>query len=188
MSLLVPTLTVQVIFSDETTVELGHKAKPFVRRSKGCRIREVHTVRNVTFARKVMFWGIISAKGPGCLVPVQGTLNAERYVNLLQQYLLPQAATWFPNSPWEFQQDNASCHKVERTMAFFHQQCIQLLDWAPYLPDVSPIENVWGMLKRKVYKVGSASTVEEVIAQAQHLWHNDSDIHNLCVSLCANMP
>ena len=114
MSLLVPTLTVQVIFSDETTVELGHKAKPFVRRSKGCRIREVHTVRNVTFARKVMFWGIISAKGPGCLVPVQGTLNAERYVNLLQQYLLPQAATWFPNSPWEFQQDNAPCHKQSK--------------------------------------------------------------------------
>ena len=176
-----------VIFTDETTVELDHRAIPFVRRRKGDRIRAIHTRPNKTFAKKVMFWGCISAHGPGCLVPIRSTLNAARYVELLQQHLLPQAASWYGNQPWEFQQDNAPCHKAASTMNFFKQNEIYVMDWPAYSPDVSPIENVWSMLKKKIYSTGTASTTEGVIAQALHLWQNDQEIANLCVSLCLNM-
>jgi transposase len=134
-----------------------------------------------------MFWGCISAQGPGSLVPIHGTLNADRYCALLEEHLLPQAATWYGGMSWEFQQDNAPCHKAARTMAFFQENSIDVLEWPPYTPDCNPIENAWALLKKKVYRHGSANTVDDLIAQTLHTWHSDPDIHALCVSLCTDM-
>jgi hypothetical protein len=90
-----------VIFTDETTVQLNHHTVPFVRRRKDEKIRPVHCRETKTITRKVMFWGSISGHGAWCLVPIHGTLNAVRYVELLQQHLLPLAAHWYGNESWE---------------------------------------------------------------------------------------
>jgi hypothetical protein len=177
----------QVIFSDETMVQLNRQSSQFVRRRPGEPIREIHTQQNKTFAKKIMFWGCISSHGPGILIPVHGTLNAERYCALLEQHLLPQAALWYGDGLWEFQQDNAPSHKAHTTMAFFADNSIEVLEWPAYSPDINPIENLWSTLKKKIYHSGSASTIQGVITQALHLWHHDTEIHAQCVSLCTNM-
>jgi DDE superfamily endonuclease len=50
-----------------------------------------------------------------------------------------------------FQQDNAKIYKAKATMEWFDQYSIVVMDWPPYSPDMNPIENMWSLLKRKLY-------------------------------------
>jgi transposase len=47
-----------------------------------------------------------------------------------------------------FMQDNAPIHTAKKVKKWFTDQGIPLLDWAPYSPDLNPIEHVWAMMKK----------------------------------------
>ena len=51
----------------------------------------------------VMFWGCITPEGVGTFVPVDGTINSEKYIQILDDNLWPVAAKLFPQNPWIFQ-------------------------------------------------------------------------------------
>ena len=55
--------------------------------------------------------------------------------------------------PLIFQQDNATCHTSHESRStidiLFNEN---IIDWPPNSPDLSPIENVWSILKEKLSK------------------------------------
>ena len=56
-----------------------------------------------------------------------------------------------------FQQGNAPSHVSRFTKSWLIDQGItreRLTDWPPQSPDFSPIDNLWSIIKRKVYKNG----------------------------------
>ncbi len=55
----------------------------------------------------LMVWGCISAYGMGSLHVLEGTMNAERYVKVLEQHMLSSRRHLFQGRPCVFQQDNA---------------------------------------------------------------------------------
>jgi transposase len=57
-----------------------------------------------------------------------------------------------------FQQDNAPSHTADNVRAWFARNQVNVLaDWPPRSPDLSPIENLWAYLQRKVSECGPLS-------------------------------
>jgi transposase len=49
-----------------------------------------------------------------------------------------------------FQQDNAKAHKTPAVIEYFGSWGYQVLVWPPQSPDLSPIENIWNVMKMKL--------------------------------------
>ena len=175
-----------IIFSDETAVDLCPPRTQFIRRRAGDCITQEHTRPHRPFMLKVMFWGCISIFGTGPLIPIVGTMNSKKYVDTLV-HLKTYSDIWFPDADFCYQQDNAPCHKTATVKQFFSEKGIHILDWPPYSPDLSCIENIWSLLKQKLH-TSQYFTKKELISSAINLWENDEDIRQACLHVIQSMP
>ena len=51
-------------------------------------------------AVSVLYWGCITYKGVGKFVPVEGNMNSEKYINMLDECLWPVVTKHFPTDRW----------------------------------------------------------------------------------------
>ncbi len=99
--------------------------------------------RSVQKSASLMVWRCISAYGMGSLHVLKGTMNAERYIKVLEQHMLP--------SRWcVIQQDNAKPYTAAITTAWLRSRRVRVLNWPACSPDLSPIENIWRIIIRKI--------------------------------------
>ncbi len=54
-----------------------------------------------------------------------------------------------------FMQNNASIHRVRKSKLWFQENDIEIMKWSLYSLDLNSIENLWALLKKKIYKVYS---------------------------------
>ena len=86
-----------------------------------------------------MFWGCTTYFGVGTLIPVDGNINSEKYISILDDNLWPVVARHFANNPWTLQEDNAPCHVSQWTTAWKIENEILTLSWSSQSPDLSII-------------------------------------------------
>ena len=48
--------------------------------------------------------------------------------------------------------DNHPVHKSLNNLKFYKEKGIKVIDFPPYSPDLNPIENIWGKIKKKIMK------------------------------------
>ncbi len=95
--------------------------------------------RSVQKPASLMVWGCISAYIMGTLHVLEGTMNAERYIKVLEQHMLPSRRCLFQGRP---------CAAI--TTAWLRSRRVWVLNWPACSPDLSPIENIWHVMKQKI--------------------------------------
>ena len=149
----------KVWVTDETKCNLfGSDGKKYCRR----RVGEELLDRNITKVVKhgggsLMAWGCISWHGPGRLHPIEGCMNAQQYVSILEESFLSSIHDQnISLCNIIFQQDNDPKHTSKLAQAWFNQNKVQVLPWAPSSPDRNIIEHVWDYLRSKSTRLNSS--------------------------------
>lgn len=174
----------QVIFSDEKKWNLDG---PDGNRSYWHDIRK----EELCFSKRnfgggsVMLWGAFSAAGCLEVQFVSSRMKSSDYIKVLECSLLPFLQQ-NNGVEWVFQQDNAAIHVSRETKSWFNNKNIAQMDWPARSPDLNPIENLWGILVRRVYKQNRQfATIEELKTTILQEWQaiDQKTIDNLIKSM-----
>ncbi len=64
----------------------------------------------------------------------------------------PLQTTLFQGRPCVFQQDNAKPHTAAIATAWLRSRRIRVLNWPTCSPDLSSMENIWRIIKQKIFQ------------------------------------
>ncbi|KAL0176144.1 hypothetical protein M9458_028474, partial [Cirrhinus mrigala] len=106
---------------------------------------------------KVMKRG--EAQNPRCL---RSKVNAAVYQDVLEHFVLPtlwRCRFHFP----------IPAHSAKATSTWFKDHDIPVLNWPANLPDLNPVENLWGIVKRKM-RYARPNNAEELKATIRATW------------------
>uniref|UniRef100_A0AAY5KSN5 Tc1-like transposase DDE domain-containing protein n=1 Tax=Esox lucius TaxID=8010 RepID=A0AAY5KSN5_ESOLU len=81
----------------------------------------------------------------------------------------PAADQLYGDADFIFQQDLAPAHSAKATSTWFKDHGIPVLNWPANLPDLNPIENLWGIVKRKM-RYARPKNAEELKATIRATW------------------
>lgn len=177
----------RVVWTDEAVVQL---------RGNDRRLRlwvkpDAKTPRHLTLPKSqgggsLLIWAGIWSDGRTELHIMRGTMNSERYVEVLRQYITPLTASIGDTSSWFLMDDNATCHRSRIVTDYKSQTGIRSLSWPARSPDLNPIENVWSLLKRNVRRSlqpGDGLPQLEELLKTEWAKLNQSTISHLIESL-----
>ncbi|CAF4081359.1 unnamed protein product [Rotaria sp. Silwood2] len=156
------------------------------------------------FTKGFIMWGAISSRG---LIPKDGsifidefldeyswnrnkkrTLNSQRYIDLLQERIIPSIEQIYPNNDYIYQDDCDSIHRSKDVLEFIEKNIpdrIMPMDQASKLDDVWPIENVWSIIRTKLVKK-DYKDLSQVKTEIVKIWKN-FDI-SLCFRMMSSIP
>jgi hypothetical protein len=140
-----------VNFSDESIFHLfGSDGMEWCWRRPGERLDPRYTKKKVKHGGgKVTVWAMITAKGVGRIVRIEGNLNKDLYCEILNDDVLgTYRDLHMEPRRFYFQQDNDPKHTAKIVQAWFKKNDVDLLPWLPNSPDISIIENLWDHLER----------------------------------------
>ena len=99
--------------------------------------------------------------------------------------MVPAADQLFGDNEFIFQQDLAPPHSAKSTQAWCENCHVHVLDWPANSPHLNPIENLWGIVKKKLHK-HQPNTCEQLKDAMKTCW-NEVTPHE-CQQLIHSMP
>ncbi len=176
----------KVLFSDESKfcISFGNQG-PRVWRKSGEAQNPCCLKFSVKFPQSVMIWATMSSAGVGPLCFLKSTVNAAIYQEILEHFMLPSADKLYGDADFIFQQDLAPAHTAKGTKSWFNDHGVTVLDWPANSPDLNPIENLWGIVKRKMRDT-RPNNADELKATVKETWASIPP--QQCHKLITSMP
>jgi len=180
----------KVIWSDESKFQLfGSDGRQYCWKRPNEPLKPAHVQPTVKFGGgRIFVWGCMTWKGIGWMCRINSKLNAQLYVEILEDDL-DKTLDYYDLDVKDiiFMQDNDPKHKAKRTLRWFRQTGLNVLDWPPQSPDLNPIEHVWNEMDRRLHR----SEVE--IRNKDQLWELAEKIWGeleveYCQRLISTMP
>ncbi len=176
----------KVLFSDESKFYFSFGIQcPRVWRKGG----EAHSPScmksSVKFPQSVMIWVAMSSAGVGPLCFLKTNVTAPVYQEILEHFMLPSADQLFKDADFIFQQDLAPAHTAKSTKSWLNDHGVGVLDWPANSPDLNPIKNLWGIVKRKM-RNKSSKNADELKATVKETWASIPP--QQCHKLITSMP
>ena len=136
----------RVLFSDESRFNLSHHdGRIRVFRRRGERFADNCLIEKDRFGGgSVLAWGGIMGRRKTNLIVVQGSLNAQGYINqILQREAVPFLQR---HGPAILMHDNARAHVARICRQFLNRNNVNVLPWPVVSPDMNPVEHIWIIL------------------------------------------
>ncbi len=176
----------KVLFSDESKFSISFGIQgPRVWRKSGEAQNPCCLKSSVKFPQSVMIWAAMSSAGVSPLCFLKSTVNAAIYQEILEHFMLPSADKLYGDADFIFQQDLAPAHTAKGTKSWFNDHGVTVLDWPANLPDLNPIENLWGIVKRKMRDT-RPNNADELKATVKETWASIPP--QQCHKLITSMP
>ncbi|EIE89016.1 hypothetical protein G6F46_007667 [Rhizopus delemar] len=125
-----------------------------------------------------MVWSCISWYGPGYIVDVGKNMTKDVYLEVLQDDLMKSLAWYMKESgkstnQFIFMQDNDPKHTAKVVAKWLNEQEFYVMKWPPQSPDLNPIENMWQLLKRRLFRNYDCPPcgIHELWDRIVHTWY-----------------
>ncbi len=142
----------KVLFSDESKfcISFGNQGPRVWKKSREAQNPSC-LKSSVKFPQSVMIWAAMTSAGVGPLCFMKSTVKAAIYQEVLEHFIsFPSADKLYEDADFIFQQDLAPAHTAKGTKSWFSDHGVTVLDWPANSPDLNPVENLWGIVKRKM--------------------------------------
>ncbi|KAJ8475368.1 hypothetical protein ONZ51_g6604 [Trametes cubensis] len=180
----------RVVWSDETKINrIGSDGRKWVWKKKGEGLSDQMVEGTLKFGGgSLMVWGCFGWKGTGHSCKITGKMDADLYVEIIEDELRHSFFHWDYNTDdIIFQQDNDPKHTSKKATRCFKENKINVMEWPPQSPDLNPIEHLWGVLKRKLATYPKPPTsMQELWERVQVEWEAISVEE--CQKLVESMP
>ncbi|GFV49457.1 transposable element Tcb2 transposase [Trichonephila clavipes] len=142
----------RVLFTDESRFSLSsHSHRILIWRERGSRNHPSNIIERDRYGgRGVLVWGgIMLGSRTDLNIFDAGSVNETRYSN---EILLPYVRHFrgAMGLQFLFMDDNAPCHRTVAAEQLLESEDIERMDWPARSPDLTPIEQVWDFLGRRL--------------------------------------
>ena len=155
-----------VVWTDESSVQLRRHSQTM--RVKIGKEREYKPAAK--HALKVHVWAGISKRGATRICIFDQTMDAQLYIQILDNFLVPFLEEFFQYADYRFQQDNDPKHTSRLAKQFYEDKGINWWPTPASSPDINPIENVWHELKYFLAHIIKPLTKHELVEGIKTFW------------------
>lgn len=159
----------RVLWSDESPFVLSFNGRVRVWRLANERYSPRCCRGTLKHDKKINVWGCFSAGGVGDIMRVEGILVKEKYMDILDDHMIPSADLLFGRTNWHFQQDNDPKHTANVVKDWMIDNQVPLMSWPAQSPDLNPIENLWSILDKRAQH-RRCSNEEELFQELKREW------------------